>query len=323
MHPDLLRLIDSLDDPAPAARAAAAEAIGQWEAANPPAEGIEHALPLLAAALREDPAREVRWSAAYALGALGRPLAVPALVDACQQADGDSGLRLVIVKALGKIGDARAAPLLLDIHHTATSACLRAASARALARLRPDAETLALLHGYLSADFAAVKAADTARRTVDERSLPGLLAVIGLPAGPSLALHWAAVNALAEIGAPAVPGLLTILSTSPDSGVRWAAGEALGYIGTPAVPGLGDLLAHPRAEVRLIAAYALVFCGDARTLPGLLAAVEDADPLVGLMALKAVRRIGGPETAAVVRGARLPAEAARAWALAGLEQKGR
>src|SRR5689334_5053580 len=102
MNPDIARLITQLNDPDPDQRLAAADALGQVGASNEDTRGlIKHGIPALSAALH-NPDRDVRLAAAYALGAIGDSSAIPALVEAYHRADEDNGLRLVIVKALGK-----------------------------------------------------------------------------------------------------------------------------------------------------------------------------------------------------------------------------
>jgi HEAT repeat protein len=130
------RLLASLDDPDPARRVAAIDALGQWDATHQTGDLSARAVQRVAAALG-DPWRDVRWSAAYALGALGYAGGVPALLDllAADDPAGDTGLRLVAIKALGKIGDGLAAPVLLALAASSESPCLRTAARRALDRI--------------------------------------------------------------------------------------------------------------------------------------------------------------------------------------------
>src|SRR5574341_528255 len=135
MNPDIQRLIDQLHDPDVEARIRAAAALGQFGASNEDTTGLEtHGMAALIEALK-DPERDVRWEAAYALGALGEPRAVSALIDAYERYADDSGLRLVIVKGLGKIADPEALPHLLGVLRHAPSLCLQTASAKALERV--------------------------------------------------------------------------------------------------------------------------------------------------------------------------------------------
>jgi len=128
--------LHNLTHPDPSARAAALDAIGQW--------GAEHeddlplrALPQVALALA-DPARDVRWAGAYALGAIGDPSAAPLLLAAfdAAYADGDTGLTLVVVKALGKLASPDALSALHDLAESAATECVRVAAGRAVARIQ-------------------------------------------------------------------------------------------------------------------------------------------------------------------------------------------
>ena len=101
----------------------------------------EHGVPALIASLNDD-VREVRWAAAYALGVLGDPSVIAPLTMLYDRSSDDNGLRLVIVKALGKTKQPMAVPTLIPILHSADSRCIRTASARSLKRIA----TLEALH---------------------------------------------------------------------------------------------------------------------------------------------------------------------------------
>lgn len=141
MNPDIQELIEQLNENDPAQRIAACDALGQFAASHADVRGLhEHGIPAIEGVLRDDPIREVRWAAAYALGALGDASAIPALEAAYQRAGDDTGLRLVIVKALGKTEHDDAINGLATILHDSKtkSRCLRVAAARALGRIGTD-----------------------------------------------------------------------------------------------------------------------------------------------------------------------------------------
>jgi HEAT repeat protein len=138
-NPQILRLVEALTAPDTEARIEAASALGQFGAENEDTTGlIEMGVPALSAALLADSVREVRWAAAYALGALADASAIPALWEAYRAAARDPGLRLIIVKALGKIGHPSTIPPLMAEMQGAESRCIRAAAAKALSRIGPD-----------------------------------------------------------------------------------------------------------------------------------------------------------------------------------------
>lgn len=127
--------LHNLTHPDPATRVAALDAIGQW--------GAEHADDLPFEALARvvftlaDPDRDVRWAAAYAVGAIGEPSVTPVLLASLDAAyaDGDTGLTLVIVKALGKLASPEALDTLRDLAASAATECVRVAAGQSIARL--------------------------------------------------------------------------------------------------------------------------------------------------------------------------------------------
>ena len=153
MDTDIHRLIENLGAPDPDARVAAAAALGQYGALHEDASGLSAAVPELLAALGDE-SREVRWSAAYALGAIGEAAGVPSLLALLADPGTEGGLRLVAVKALGKIGAADAAPALIDALNKGGSRCLAAVTLRALARIGTP-EALAAVEAWHTAQDGA------------------------------------------------------------------------------------------------------------------------------------------------------------------------
>ncbi len=135
MNPDIAQLLADLDSPDPTTRAAAADALGQFSAAHGDLADLhEYGIPALIACL-DDNQREVRWAAAYALGVLGDPSVIPPLTALYDRSSDDNGLRLVIVKALGKTQQPTAVPILITTLRATDSRCIRTASARSLKRI--------------------------------------------------------------------------------------------------------------------------------------------------------------------------------------------
>jgi len=135
MNLDITRLLAELCDSDPTTRAAAADALGQFSAEHGDLSDLhERGIPALIAALSDDH-REVRWAAAYALGVLGDPAVIAPLTALYDRSSDDNGLRLVIVKALGKTQQPTAVPSLIATLHATDSICIRTASARSLKRI--------------------------------------------------------------------------------------------------------------------------------------------------------------------------------------------
>jgi HEAT repeat protein len=127
--------LHNLTHPNPSVRVAALDAIGQWGAEHDddlPFEALARVVFTLA-----DPDRDVRWAAAYAVGAIGEPSATPVLLASLDAAyaDGDTGLTLVIVKALSKLASPDALTTLRDLATAAPTECVRTAAKRAIARV--------------------------------------------------------------------------------------------------------------------------------------------------------------------------------------------
>ncbi|GAB4480045.1 MAG: hypothetical protein Kow00124_26350 [Anaerolineae bacterium] len=131
----MLAALAAADEKARANAAIELAEFGAYDEPMTPAMTLQAVAALIPALA--DPAREVRWAAAYALGALQDPGGVAPLAAALEEAasSGDGGLQLVIVKALGKIGNPAGIPALRRMLDHEPTACIRAAADRALTRI--------------------------------------------------------------------------------------------------------------------------------------------------------------------------------------------
>lgn len=169
-----------------------------------------------------------RGLAAWALGGLGDPRAVPALVEAL--GDTDWNIRAVAAKALGQLADLRAVePLIAALHDDTT--------------------------GVWTA------AVDSLAKLSDPRAAGPLVSLLGETHDydwPHYSKHHSAVMAaLLGIGAPCVDPLIGALADE-NAYARGEAARALGEIGDPrAAPALVPLLHDKYPAVRLSAASAL------------------------------------------------------------------
>ncbi|GEM_PF-2197464 len=240
-------LEDLLRDPEDGVRRAAALALGRI--------GSPEALPALLGALdpRYEGASRVRHQAAQALGELGLPEAVPALLETLA-ADPEGIVRQAAIGALGQIGDPRAAPALRASLEMEKDMLLRAEAALALGRLRGD---------DMENTNARVEALLQALQREEE---PLVRAAIALGLGEARPRG-------------AVPALVALLHGREPESVRRSAAWALARIATPeARSALREALsADP--EIRLAAAFALGGAGDPAAVPALRgAALDDPDP---------------------------------------------
>ena len=218
-----------------------------------------------------------RARAAEVLGNLGRRDAVPLLCAGL--ADRNPDVRLVAVRALGRIGDAAAAQPLLatlarpepaPVHLVAyalvqldggADAALLAALAHPAPQVRATALDALRLRGTIGAEARAVEV---------------------LRVDPSAWVRGQAARLLGRVGArAAVEALTTAAHRDPVPDVRAQAARALGDLGAPAaVPALRELLDDPRYRVAHEAAAALARLGSR-----------------GSVALREAAGVGGPGAA--------------------------
>ncbi len=204
----------------------------------------------------------------------------------------ETDTRIAAVIALGRVGDRRAVPALLDL-------------------LRHDPELVVITAGALA-------------RIGDPRALEPLLDVLSRP---ETAVRQAAIAALNSLGHPDLPARTETLLHSPnalvresaarivgyfgfancvepflalfrdpDENVRRAAAESVAYLEDPRVLSVLDRAIHDDTpRVRASAAQGLGQTGRHEAVPLLIAALEDADAWVRYFAARALGQLGAPE----------------------------
>jgi HEAT repeat protein len=218
-------------------------------------------------AVLDDPDERVRVTAIRALGRIGDRRALPALVE---RADDPLGsVRLALCQALGQLGDPAGVPTLTELLHDEDET-IRLGAARALGKIQGAAGSRTLLSAALLDPSQTVRR--HARKALAERRSPDVLpALTGALSGGTPEVRAGAAQVLADLGDPsAVPALLRALE-DPDARVRGAAGHALGRT-APADPAVLDGLRRqfskeddPLCQVDL--AWNLARGGDRRGLP--------------------------------------------------------
>ena len=137
---------------------------------------------------------------------------------------------------------------------------------------------------------------------VGGQSLPLLLARLS---DDSWRVRKAAVERLAALSVAegAVDKLVEKLRSADDAGARNAAAEALARIGAPAVPELSRCLKDPDIDLRKFAADILGEIAAPSSVLPLVDALTDPDPNVHAAAAEALGKIGGPRAEGALEGA--------------------
>jgi HEAT repeat protein len=265
---------------------------------------------------------ETRVAAAIALGRIGTPSAVPALIDLLEE---EEDLATVAAGALAKIGDHRAfEPLLSLLGHP--SAAVRQAAIGALNSLgHPElaARAGALLHaadphvresavkivGYFGyQDYADVLLErchdpdERVRRAALEHAPffehPGVLAVLaaGL-SDPAAAVRVAAARALSHLEDQQAVAYLIGALKDADAWVRYYAARSLGrHRAAGAVDLLQRLAQFDEAQhVRIAALEALGQVGGARALAALVPFAELSEPELASPAISSLGAVNHPD----------------------------
>jgi HEAT repeat protein len=173
--------------------------------------------------------RLTQRDAIESLGMIGDPRAVPDLLEALHMRDWF--IRQAAIEALGTIGDPQAIPTLVEALHS-DDVWVATEAAEALGRIGHVDALPALLEmlraDTLRASFAA--SVENSKIPVDEPDM----AVVGTFRHEISDLRCAIASALGRISdARAVPDLVAVLSSDPDTKLRATAAEALERIGTP------------------------------------------------------------------------------------------
>ena len=285
-------------------------------------------LTLLKQELKNESDRECKDKAVEALGWLGDPAAVPALL---AEMEGDRGCPTIAAAALGRLGDSRAAaalaallrnteaeqgsrvaaaeglgllggptamPLLADALKD-SSRHVRAAAAEALAVLGDPAAAAALEAAMTDRSVSVRQAAMRALANLGaSRSLPVLLAAARDRDGR---IREAAVEAMGILGDPQAVDALSAALKDVKKGVRSAASQALGRIRGPrATAALVEALRSPDTDVRAYAAAGLGACGDPAVAPHLRPLLADRDDRVRREAAVALGMLGQPDVVPVL-----------------------
>jgi cyclophilin family peptidyl-prolyl cis-trans isomerase/HEAT repeat protein len=221
----------------------------------------------------------VRRRAILALGRIGYPTAVTALMDVLKT-DRSEAFRALAAFSLGEIESHYAVSALMERLEAETekSLLVRARAAEALGKIVANKLSADALGGYGIKGIAETLAKilpDASQPVNNESKLVATLALTAL------------LRARQPSTVPAVAGQLR----SPDPDIRWQAANALARIRenlAPAVPALLTALEDKEPLVRANAARALGVAKEARALEPLLKLLSDTDERVVASAINAL-----------------------------------
>ena len=295
------RLIDSLEDPETRVRMAATRTLVQLDLK----EHREEAVTALIEVMRndrglifDDELDELRAEAATALGKLGDRRAVPALMEAIRDRHRD-GLVLNALRALGDIADPRTAPEIIEFVEERFSR-IGLTGTRVLGKLGdPQAGDLLIDALYRSRNYGPSSQADLVEAASEAlgnlgivRAIPHLLAQLHRTEYTEVVT---VVKALRQLGDTLAMQVLFEMLESPASDVaqQIEAARALGGLeDQAAVPPLIRALEDENAQVRRSAAYALRNLKAPEAFHPLVDLLDDDEEGVRAAALSALGGLG-------------------------------
>ena len=196
------------------------------------------------------------------------------------------------IDALVAAGGEAVEPLRVALE--SNDARLRLCAAEVLGRIGSEAAVEALCSHLYDCDAKVIAAIRAALVRLQEKSI---LPLCGCLSDGRYYVRQAAVEALAEIGSPAIPALIALLKKDHSQRARASAAEALGKIKLPEVtePLCDALLSDHSSNARSAAAWSLGHIADASSIEPLARGLRDRDLYVRICAATALNKIGEPE----------------------------
>jgi HEAT repeat protein len=196
--------------------------------------------------------------------------AVPTLIDML----GKNSNYPYVITALGRIGDVRAVPVLID-------------------QLKSD-----LSYYHPTKGNRIIATVEAIGMIGDVGGVPALMDALKCKDGM---VRSATITALVRCGGVTVVSALIDALKDEDIGVRCDAAKSLGWIGNAsAVPGLIDALKDVDINVRCDAARALGAIGDSKAVAALIEALKDGNDAVYISAVNALGAIGDTRVVSVL-----------------------
>ncbi len=251
--------------------------------------------------LLSDPDLEVRTEVVHGIRALGVRDAVPALNERLSYEE-DGIVQMLVVEALGELGDASLVPRLLPF--LGWEGGTRNVAQNAICKLG-DKSLVPTLIDLLGSPNANVRggAIDLLGTFADASSAPQ---VVGFLGDPDPLVRDAASSTLTQWGDVSVaPGILALIA-KPDSGVYVDAAEALESLGGRFhLPRLFELLDSPSPRVRWLAVDAVKRIGGRSEIPRVVERLDDPNLNVREYAASCVAQLAGQRWGSDVEAAKI------------------
>ena len=263
-------------------RAAAATTLGVL--------GAHEAVPALLGHL-DDPSPEVRTALVLALGRIGDVRAVVPLLGKVQ--DGSHEVRRITVRVLGDLGDSKASSaLMLALRDKVVAVQIEAIDS--LGRLKASDATSAL--APLTLDRSNVRVRSAAVTALGRIGSPAALDALmaALPADDAQSAHSPVRDALAMMGAAAVPRLTSALSSGTSGELASGASLVLGDLGdSHNTRIIVDAMQRGQVPAR-VGLLALSKLGDRSALPSVLELLDSPSGPVRAAAVDAATQLLEP-----------------------------
>lgn len=203
---------------------------------------------------------------------------------------GRDDLQDEIIEALVRHGSSIVELLMAQL--TAEDLEVRRSAVVALGRIGESRATPALVNA-LNDKSLAIDAANALGAIGDARAVDGLLGLIG---SDDASVRQAAVSALNSLAAPPVSERIIPLLHDPDPNVRESAVKIAGYFGYPeSAAALVELSRDDSERVRWAAIEHLPYVEDDRAFDVLARAIKEETPNVRAAAARALGNMDGPE----------------------------
>lgn len=290
-----LALINMLDDPEAAVRAASVASIVKVNRSSPKGESAERSLIALVVALKKENSPMVIDAITEALASFDRARVADLLLDA-RTADGklSSNARKALAAA-GVTAESEASQL------SAGDVSGRVRAAERLARLGDAKAVEPLIEALTGAreTQVRVKAAEALGALRDRRAVDSL---VSTSRAPEIEVRVAAVVALGLIADHAAAEALFLAARDSEATIREAAVHSLAALGI-SVEKVSPDVSSPSWQVRAAAVTTFARLGDRSAVPLIIAALKDSDSRVRSESARTLGALSDPRATDALTGA--------------------